>query len=240
VSEAVAHVPVPKEALCLGCNYPLRGLPENRCPECGLDFDPADDWTMNLGRPMTPFARDLIRSETRWAWPAFFVAAAMILWGSAWLPGGQVVEFIGACLLLVNVVYRGVRFSAIVLLARHYRQKRRIRLGFLASPYASFVLLVFLITCVALDVPLRISLMFARPAIYRIWAVHPYTGGTIPGRWLGPLRADSIGVSPTYVTIQDAWSGTIVLNPETHEFTTYPPNLPWVRLWHWWFPRPRE
>jgi len=27
---------------CLGCGYDLRGLPENRCPECGLPFDPGD------------------------------------------------------------------------------------------------------------------------------------------------------------------------------------------------------
>jgi hypothetical protein len=27
---------------CLDCDYPLRGLPEPRCPECGRPFDPAD------------------------------------------------------------------------------------------------------------------------------------------------------------------------------------------------------
>ena len=27
---------------CLGCGYVLDGLPENRCPECGRGFDPAD------------------------------------------------------------------------------------------------------------------------------------------------------------------------------------------------------
>src|SRR5690606_36987103 len=29
-------------AHCLHCGYSLRGLPENRCPECGTAFDPAD------------------------------------------------------------------------------------------------------------------------------------------------------------------------------------------------------
>jgi hypothetical protein len=29
-------------ARCLKCGYPLRGLPENRCPECGEAFDPAE------------------------------------------------------------------------------------------------------------------------------------------------------------------------------------------------------
>ena len=30
---------------CRGCSYPLNFLPENRCPECGRDFDPADPKT---------------------------------------------------------------------------------------------------------------------------------------------------------------------------------------------------
>jgi hypothetical protein len=27
---------------CLSCNYDLRNLPDNRCPECGREFDPND------------------------------------------------------------------------------------------------------------------------------------------------------------------------------------------------------
>jgi hypothetical protein len=30
---------------CLGCGYDLRGLPENRCPECGRAFDSGDPAT---------------------------------------------------------------------------------------------------------------------------------------------------------------------------------------------------
>src|SRR5687767_6979345 len=30
---------------CLRCFYDLRGLPENRCPECGRFFDPDDPRT---------------------------------------------------------------------------------------------------------------------------------------------------------------------------------------------------
>lgn len=35
-------VGVPDNAICLECGYALRGLPEPRCPECGLAFDPND------------------------------------------------------------------------------------------------------------------------------------------------------------------------------------------------------
>ena len=32
---------------CLGCDYLLYGLSENRCPECGRPFDPSDPHTFN-------------------------------------------------------------------------------------------------------------------------------------------------------------------------------------------------
>jgi hypothetical protein len=38
---SVAEGPL-ADAHCLHCGYSLRGLPENRCPECGTAFDPAD------------------------------------------------------------------------------------------------------------------------------------------------------------------------------------------------------
>ncbi|MBN2584508.1 MAG: hypothetical protein JXL80_15710 [Planctomycetes bacterium] len=47
-SQSATASPVPRrddllaDARCLKCGYPLRGLPENRCPECGTAFDPAD------------------------------------------------------------------------------------------------------------------------------------------------------------------------------------------------------
>ncbi|HWB19257.1 MAG TPA: hypothetical protein VG711_03070 [Phycisphaerales bacterium] len=35
---------------CLGCRYPLLGLRETTCPECGREFDPKDAETF-LGQP---------------------------------------------------------------------------------------------------------------------------------------------------------------------------------------------
>jgi hypothetical protein len=38
-------MPSPEPMRCLACGYDLRGLPENRCPECGRAFDPGDSAT---------------------------------------------------------------------------------------------------------------------------------------------------------------------------------------------------
>jgi hypothetical protein len=38
----------PVEARCLRCDYSLRGLLTNACPECGQAFDPTQPWTMRL------------------------------------------------------------------------------------------------------------------------------------------------------------------------------------------------
>jgi hypothetical protein len=46
--------------LCPQCDYPLRGLPEHRCPECGLRFE-IDD----LITPATPLRPPEIAPDTR-------------------------------------------------------------------------------------------------------------------------------------------------------------------------------
>lgn len=40
----------PEEARCSGCNYALRGLARNICPECGRAFDPANPATFRVPR----------------------------------------------------------------------------------------------------------------------------------------------------------------------------------------------
>lgn len=59
---------------CKTCGYCLYGLPENRCPECGRPFDPADPGTFRT-RPL--------RATRRWA-----LRAALVLLLMCAPPGG--------------------------------------------------------------------------------------------------------------------------------------------------------
>src|SRR5438105_2001693 len=92
------------QARCLSCHYALRGLMENRCPECGRAFDPGDPRTMNLG-PRSRWARWLIGPLPTWVRRSMVVGSGMVVWGSALLPGGVSVELIGWLILIAVTAY---------------------------------------------------------------------------------------------------------------------------------------
>jgi hypothetical protein len=60
--DAYRELPIPPwlELSCPKCAYPLRGLPEHRCPECGLTF-----YIDDLITPLTPLRPPEITARTR-------------------------------------------------------------------------------------------------------------------------------------------------------------------------------
>src|SRR5690242_19490405 len=71
---------------CLGCDYPLRGLTEPRCPECGRAFDPRDITSVNVGRPLGAFGRLLVSPPGRWSYFVAYLPFLLLLWAAAY-PG---------------------------------------------------------------------------------------------------------------------------------------------------------
>jgi len=61
---------------CLHCNYPLTGLPDPRCPECGSAFDPSDPVTF-ADCPARPWAPAVAKVAAALA--AGCVVAALVL-----------------------------------------------------------------------------------------------------------------------------------------------------------------
>jgi hypothetical protein len=66
----------PETIHCLGCGYDLRGLTENRCPECGRPFDPDDPGTYDCGQR---FRRNPLVGACIGASGPFLIAIAILL-----------------------------------------------------------------------------------------------------------------------------------------------------------------
>src|SRR4051812_2639167 len=103
--QAASGSTLPANALCLACNYPLRDLPSNRCPECGRDFDPADAWSMWVGAPKPRLIRSLTEPTGKWWRRSVVISCLAILWGAAWLPGGEFVEPVGWIAVVLLILY---------------------------------------------------------------------------------------------------------------------------------------
>jgi hypothetical protein len=88
-TSVIAKTSKPSVNRCLDCDYPLRDLSENRCPECGRRFDPSDDQTTSTtGGPFPRWAR-LLASPI--GWPMYLLALAPVA-ASFWelrRPGGH-------------------------------------------------------------------------------------------------------------------------------------------------------
>jgi hypothetical protein len=93
---------LPDHAVCLGCGYPLRGLSEHRCPECGRGFDPQDEHSYRTRR------WQIFAATPRW-WHILGISLCTVLalTESARVPGGvfpSVLEISGVCFVFVAVI----------------------------------------------------------------------------------------------------------------------------------------
>src|SRR4051812_34932139 len=106
-------VPDTTTGLCVDCNYPLRGLTSELCPECGRSFDPADPSSMNMGEPLGPIGRGIL-GPTRGIAPIAIVLIVPIVVRGAWNPDRT-------ALILIAMLYVAVGFPAwIICRVRHW------------------------------------------------------------------------------------------------------------------------
>jgi hypothetical protein len=129
------------DAVCLDCNYSLRGLVEHRCPECGRPFDPGDATTFSPGLPISRFMRYWL-APGGWllrGWPVAGAIALATLPYDTWLwPGPGIFslvydiplrswtfppakEFIGFLWVALLIVWT-IRAAMRSLVVRRYRQ----------------------------------------------------------------------------------------------------------------------
>jgi hypothetical protein len=96
---------MPDEALhCLTCGYNLTGLPENRCPECGEPFDPAELTFLRSGRGRFKTTVHLV--ECLYPLWAFWLSHATLLVASLILPAGaeNVITLCSGLAIIVTLI----------------------------------------------------------------------------------------------------------------------------------------
>jgi hypothetical protein len=185
---------VPDAAQCLSCNYPLKGLESGRCPECGRGFDPADPLTMNLGRPLGPAARALLRPIGRWADGCVWLVGA---WG-AWLSLGMLPRAVlllwfglGSALVLAPVVLRRTLRG---IAATVYRQPAAARRADAAFDQRARRVIRVAIVLVLTRAPAYVAWWVSRPwtdAVARQVATDPVDAPLPPEQWAGLYRVEA-------------------------------------------------
>lgn len=188
-------LPVPPSALCGGCNYPLRGLAEPRCPECGRGFDPNDPRTMNLGRPTTALARWALAPPGRPLAGLALFAAAFTLAATS-VPGSYVLVLLSAVLLwCVCGAWWLLRVLTAVVVDLIYRRRAQRSAGGLWRWGVAPALVALTVAAVKLGLPARAAYRLSRPAMDRLAArtMAAPPGTRWPGRqWVGVFPARDV------------------------------------------------
>jgi hypothetical protein len=157
----------PAVGLFLNCNYSLHGLTGHRCPECGRTFDPHDVTTMNMGLPLEPWERRLLRPPGAFT---FGCIVAACLW-ACWVCRNPAPYYMGMHILLLIALAVaaaaawGIRVGLGRLVARARRQ------AFPPSGRRAHALITILaLTAILIEthVPLYVGLLLARPGLEQI------------------------------------------------------------------------
>ena len=197
---------IPNDALCLDCNYSLRGLAEFRCPECGRPFDPDRPLSMNLGRPLHTMPRWALRPIGRWAAAWMYLAAAFGVLGPAWLAPSRWLTiyflllwagFFVACWLR-HLVRRSVVLG--------YRQPAELLLVDRRFDRRSRVVFAVVLLLVLSRIPFILAAFVSKPWLdrfaYYLWAERPVSFPDPQGPMVrGLLVIERVDASPTRVTL---------------------------------------
>jgi len=192
--------------LCRNCNYALRDLPEARCPECGTAFNPADPKTMNMGRPIGPFAKWIL-GPTGCPWTLTTILP--LVW-MLWIfrePGPYYmgIFFIPAVLVALLIASRFVWTFIRMTTAHIYRQPYLPSQGNRRQMILSACVVVTILL-VLLKVPLRIGFALSRPAM------ESFVSELVNEPFKARPPSQRVGIYRMSTTLRRNGSGTIQLH----------------------------
>lgn len=177
------------DALCLDCHYALRGLAARRCPECGREFDPNDPWTMNLGRPMAPALRWLLRPAGKWTVAGATLAAGIVLTDAGPDAGRWNRTSVGLTLWAVIAIAWTTRSLMRRVVGRLYRQPVRFDPAAARRKVVAQWLFVVSLFCIYSGFPSYVRFIVLRPGLERVAHAQltaPSGGPPVaPVSWLG-------------------------------------------------------
>lgn len=187
----------PVTSWCLECDYSLAGLTENRCPECGRVFDPADPDTMRTAQTPGKIARWLMQPPK---WPSHVAAgvAAVVLLASTMAPGGYTpLTSISVAVWLVLLPGWLLRVIAATFILILYRRRDRPtlsdRIRWLVVP-AVFLVSLGLVTT---HIPLRGAFIISRPFMNSLaQSVMGNQSQAHSPQWVGVYHATDIESTP--------------------------------------------
>jgi hypothetical protein len=206
---------VPDHALCLGCNYPLRGLDADRCPECGRGFDPGAPITMNLGRPLDSIAIASLRPIGWWGGVTLRFLAWVGVLGPAWLVPSRrlaILWFLLWCVFIFACWCRSFERRLVVMRYRQPPECLRIDDPFRMRTRRTFVIVTLLILT---RMPFLLAALISRPWLDRqahyIWSILPANVDPPKGPTLqGLVLVRRIDAGARYVVFHLVGGGEIV------------------------------
>jgi hypothetical protein len=166
---SVPATPAKPTMYCKGCGYVLDGLPENRCPECGREFDPNIPGTFSDQPPLHPVKVLLLKPI---GWPTFLLAgAASVMWllaDSPPPPGKHPWLLLALAVWFMVSAWWSVRVLAILVvwvcnLNRRYRPGKYVW-RWLIPP----LLLALSVAGETYDVKFRLWFFLSKPAMERL------------------------------------------------------------------------
>lgn len=190
------EIEYPNDAIkswCLDCDYPLKGLTEKRCPECGREFNPRDTSTMRTPETPSRFAQWIMRPPGRRSfWLTIVGTAFTLACGAA--PGGYLGFGFVILFWMLLLPAWGIRlfvWALACLLANNGRGLRidRKSAQWLVIPGAFVLNMLLLFTWI----PLRIGFLVSHSAMETL-AADIITANVNPpsSKWVGIYRAENI------------------------------------------------
>jgi hypothetical protein len=234
---ATAIEPTTADPYCLGCNYSLRGLASDRCPECGRAFDLDDYRTFLPGRRLT-WVEWFLTAPPGWVLIPLAIYGVLAVWEATSLMQryGMPERFVnGVYAVLAVVLICVLRFVLLVLMCHRLGMQRLWHVWSRTwrrwTSTAAIIVLGLLLAMT--PVPTWLRFQISRPfldAYVEQLRTQPPTPGVIPAmpRYIGLYPVSFVSVRGDVVQVTLDVGGTDAVLCNSPSAPAIPPFMRWI------------